>query len=491
MMGYMRGHVAKVIFGFLLIAFLAWIVLELGMQGKMGSSTGTMAAVSGETITSQEFYAVYNQEVEANWSTLKGSMGDEEEKGLRREVLDRIIDLTLAWREAKRLKYAVDRKEVQAGIRGYQAFQNAQGQFDPQRFAMVLNNMGLTQENFEKDQERSLSANRIEGIVREAVRTTDDELWLEFLRWHRKLKAQVMPFPFSEAKERIKVTSDEVRAYWNENKRNYEKPERVHIRHIVAAVNPQGGPEALAQARAKIDSIMAEMKKGADFADLAKRRSDDSNTQPRGGDLGWQAKGQLIPEYDSVAFKMKKGQVSEVFQTRFGFHLIKCDDHQKEQKPSFEDKQDEIRSLILNARAREQMLEAVQKALWNLRKEKDLVKVAKMSERPAPQTVWLERGKTKQAGPLSSSPVIEAVIVALAPLEPGEATGLVEAKDGFYIASLKEEIHTKPVNAEKGYMRERMEIESAVLARKQKAVLDSWLAGLRAKGKVRVYLASN
>jgi peptidyl-prolyl cis-trans isomerase D len=491
MMGYMRGHVAKVIFGFLLVAFLSWIVLELGMQGKMGSSTGTMAAVSGETITAQEFYAVYNQEVEANWSTLKGNMGDEEEKGLRREVLDRIIDQTLAWKEARRLKYAVSRREVQAGIRGYQAFQNQQGQFDPQRFAMVLSNMGLTQEAFEKDQERSISANRVEGIIREGVRTTDDELWLEYLRWHRKMRAQVMAFPFSEARERIKVTSDEVRAYWDGNKANYMKPERVHIRHIVAAVNPQGGPEALAQARAKIDSIVAEMKKGAGFEDLAKRRSDDSNTAPRGGDLGWQSKGQLIPEYDSVAFKMRKGQVSAVFQTKFGFHVIKCDEHQSEQKPTFEDKKDEIRGLILNARAREQMLEAVQKALWNLRKEKDLVKVAKMSERPAPQTVWLERGKVKQAGPLSSSPVVEAVIAALAPLEPGEATGLVEARDGFYIASLKEEIHVKPANAEKGYMNERQEIEAAVLVRKQKAVLDSWLAGLRAKGKVKVYLASN
>lgn len=491
MMGYMRGHVAKVIFGFLLVAFLAWIVLELGMQGKMGSSMGTMAVVGGEAINSQEFYAVYNQEVDANWGSVRGNMGEAEEKGLRLEVLDRIINQTLAWKEAKRLKYAITRKDVQQSIRGYQAFQNAQGQFDPQRFAAVLNNMGLTQQVFEKDQERSMSAGRIEGIISEGVRVTDDELWLEYLRWHRKMRAQVMAFPFSEARARITVTAGEVRAYWDENRRNYEKPERVRLRHIVAAVNPQGGPEALAQARAKIDSIIAELKKGADFSDLAKRRSDDSSTQARGGDLGWQAKGQLIPEYDSVAFKMKKGQVSAVFQTKFGFHVIKCDDHQMEQKPAFEDKKEEIRTLILNARAREQMTEAVQKALWYLRQEKDLAKVAKLSGRPVPQTVLLERGKTRLAGPLSSSPVVEAVIAALAPLEPGEVTGLVDARDGFYIAALREEIHSKPANAEKGYMRERAELEASVLARKQKAVLDSWRAGLRAKTKVKVYLASN
>ena len=490
-MGYLRGHVAKVIFGFLLLAFLSWIVLELGMQGKMGSSAGTMAVAGGETITSQEFYSVYNQEIEGNWSSLKGSMGEAEEKALRKEVLDRIIDQTLAWREAKRLKYAVGRREVQAGIRGYQAFQNAQGQFDPQRFAAVLGNLGLSQEVFEKSQERGLSASRIEGMIRESVRTTDDELWLEYLRWHRKMRAQILAFPFSEARDRIKVTPEEVKAYWDGNRRNYEKPERVHIRHIVSAVNPQGGPEALAQARAKIDSILAELRKGADFADMAKRRSDDSNTQPRGGDLGWQAKNQLIPEYDAVAFKMRKGQISDVFQTKFGFHIIKCDDYQKEEKPTFEDKKAEIRGIILNARAREQMLEAVQKALWNLRSEKDLVKVAKMSDRAAPEMAWLERGKTRQAGPLSSSPVVEAVIAALAPLETGEATGLVEARDGFYIASLKEEIHAKSVGAEKGYMKERVEIEASVLERKQKAALESWLVGLRSRGKIKIYLAAN
>jgi len=486
MMGYMRGQVAKVIFGVLLVAFVAFIIIEWGMQGKVGSSGGAMATVSGDRVTSQEFWSAYNQEVEANWSSLRGAMNDADEKALRKEVLERLADRVLEWQEAKRLKYAITRGDVQAAMRSYPAFMNQQGQFDPMRFAAVLNRMGVSQETFEMDQERGMSASRVENMVREAVRATDDELWLEYLRTHRRMRAVVLAFPLAEARATTKVTSDEVKSYWQENKLSYEKPERIRIRHIVAAVNPQGGPEGLAQARAKIDAIVAELKKGGDFGELAKRRSDDANTQPRGGDLGWHGKGELIPEYDQVAFKLKAGQVSEPFQTRFGFHLIKCDAHQREEKPTFEQKKDEIRRKIQDARARDKMLEAAQKAMWALRKEKDLAKAAKIAERPAPDILWLEKGKTEPGGVLTSTPTIDSVIGALSPLEIGETTELIETSDGFFVAQLKDEQHRRA--SEKGFLRERAEVESALLSRKQKAARDSWVAALRAKAKIKLYL---
>lgn len=486
MMTALRGQVAKWIFGFLLVAFIAWIVLELGMQGKVGTATGAMAKVNGDTVAGQEFWTTYNQEVENNWGAMRGVMNEADEKGLRMEVLEKLVDRVLSWQESKRLKYAVSRKDVQLGLRSYPAFQNQQGQFDPTRYAAVLNRLGLSQETFEADQERSQSAGRIEGMIREAVRTTDDEMWLEYLRLHRRMQADVAALPFSEARAKIKVTPDEVKAYWGENRRNYEKAERVRIRHIVAAVNPQGGPEALAQARAKIDSIVAELKKGGDFADLAKRKSDDGNTQPRGGDLGWHPRGELIPEYDQVAFKLRKGQVSAVFQTKFGFHLLKCDEHQQEEKPTFEQKREEIRKLLLDARARERMVESAQKLMWALRREKDLRKACTEAGRPAPASMWLEKGKTLPGGVLPTAKTVDAVVGAIGPLEPGEVTTLVETADGFYVAQLKEEQHKRA--PEKGFLKERAEVEASLLARKQKAAVDSWLAGLRAKGKVKLYL---
>ena len=139
------------------------------------------------------------------------------------------------------------------------------------------------------------------------------------------------------AKARQTVTAEDVRAYWDQNRNEFKKAERVRIRHIVVAANPAGGPEVAAQAKAKMGGILEELKKGAVFADVARRRSDDSGTAGRGGDLGWRVQGELIPEYDAVVFKLKTGQISSVFQTKFGFHVIKCEAHEYAENPTFED----------------------------------------------------------------------------------------------------------------------------------------------------------
>ena len=485
MMAWLRGQVAKVIFGVLLLAFLAWIVIELGMQGRYESAAGSVAVVNGEKITTQEFSVLCSQEMENNWEAVRGSLTEAEERDLRKTVLNRMVDQTLAWQEAKRLNYAVTKADVEATIRATPVFFNESGQFDPMRYQAALNRLGIPARLFEFEQERAMSASRVEAVIRDSVRVTDLELWLEYLRWHRRFRVLLMKLPLAEAKSKIKVTADEVKAFWEQNRKEYEKPEKVHLRHIVVAVNPpDAGPEVVAQARAKMDSVIAELKKGADFADVARRKSDSQGDAPRGGLLGWYQKGQLIQEYDERVFKLRKGQSSEVFQTKFGFHLIKCEDHQREEKPTFSGIKDKIRDRIVTAQARQQLSTEAARAARYAKKEKDLLKAAQLVGRKAAQTEWFERGKTPPAG--LSSKTAEALTRALAALEIGDVTDVIETDEGFFIAQLSDEKHKRVPEA--GFLKERSEIEPALLARKQKTAYDAWVEYLRSKAKIKAYL---
>jgi len=130
----------------------------------------------------------------------------------------------------------------------------------------------------------------------------------------------------------IKVTDEDVKKYYDEHKNEYEQ---VKARHILIA--PEGSPAAPkvegkkpltdAEAKAKADEIRAKLVAGADFAELAKKESDDTGSGAQGGELGSFGKGQMVPEFEKAAFEAKVGDVTPVVKTQFGYHIIKVESH--------------------------------------------------------------------------------------------------------------------------------------------------------------------
>ncbi len=486
MMRFLRGRVAKLIFGVILVAFLAWIVAELGMEGRIGRSGNEVARVNGEGILSQEFSMLYNQELEEIWRPVRSYMTEEDEAALRKEVLSRLIDQTLLWQEAKRLDLAVTSQEAQANIRSLPVFRNEQGQFDPIRYEAVLSRMGIPSQLFEIQHERSLSVARLESFLREGVRVTDLELWLEYLRWHREMRALILAFPISEVKESIKVPESDVKEYWLQNRQSFEKPERVRIRHIYIASRPEGGPEGLAQAKAQAEAILTEIKAGGNFEEIAKTRSQDSGTAARGGDLGWHLRGRLIPEYESVVFKLRPGQMSGVVQIPQGFSIIRCDGYQAEEKPTYEELKGRIRNIIRTSRAREKQAREATRAQWLVKKREDgdLEKAAGELGRKCANTGWFKGMGVPPPG--LTKGVFDALAEHFAGLEPGDTTDLISLDEGFYMVKLLEDRYGKA--SEEGFIKERERIENALLRRKRRAAVAAWLDALRDKADIKRHI---
>ena len=125
----------------------------------------------------------------------------------------------------------------------------------------------------------------------------------------------------------VAVSDEESRAFYDENTSMFEQPERVQARHILIKSDGEATDEQKAEAREKLDAVRQKAVSGEDFAALAKEHSEGpSNT--RGGDLGYFSRGQMVKPFEDVAFALAKGEISEIVETQFGYHIIQVTDHQ-------------------------------------------------------------------------------------------------------------------------------------------------------------------
>jgi peptidyl-prolyl cis-trans isomerase C len=153
--------------------------------------------------------------------------------------------------------------------------------------------------------------------------------------------------------------------------------EEVHARHILVATEDEA------------KAIEAELKKGADFATLAKEKSKDPSGASNGGDLGWFTKDQMVPAFSEAAFKLDKGQISDPVHTQFGWHIIQVEDKRSKPTPTFDQVKPQLESFV----ARRAQAELVD----NLRKT---AKIERLDQPAAPAAPPVPSGALNPAAPV-------------------------------------------------------------------------------------------
>lgn len=337
-------------------------------KGSLGGGEGGsgVASVNGETIPVDRYHRLYqaylNRYSQLYPDRFTPEMADR--MGLRQQVVNDLVVETLIVQRAKAEGLGVTDEELNAQIQAIPAFRE-NGVFSMKLYQEFLRRRGTTPAAFEADVRRDLTRFKVENAVKAGVKVSDAEV--EQAVVYRKEKARAawalvdLPsiiakttasdaeiqaylkdnggqfrrperrrvlFVLVDAKDWTKpITDAEVQKYYDEHRGEFETPHEVHVAHVLIRVPETGGSEAENRARAKVGDVIRRAKAGEDFGKLAKEVSEDPGTAARGGDLGWIAKGQVVPPFEEAAFALKKGEVTPApVRTQFGYHAIKVVD---------------------------------------------------------------------------------------------------------------------------------------------------------------------
>ncbi|MBP1751669.1 MAG: peptidylprolyl isomerase [Geobacteraceae bacterium] len=155
-----------------------------------------------------------------------------------------------------------------------------------------------------------------------------------------KKRVVVEAFVRKKIEQDIKISDDEMKKFYDQNKDKFKSGEQVKASHI------------LVKSESSAQDILSQLKKGASFEELARKNSADASAA-KGGDLGWFSKGTMVPEFDKVAFGLKDGELSNVVKTPYGFHIIKVTGKRAAGVRSFDEVKDQIKAAMMPAKQQE------------------------------------------------------------------------------------------------------------------------------------------
>ncbi|MFW6042017.1 MAG: SurA N-terminal domain-containing protein, partial [Guyparkeria sp.] len=363
-----RGWLAYVIVGLISIPFMLWGVGEY----MGGGSDPTVAEVEGDKITSRELDRAFAerraQMIAESDEQLTAEMF--EEMGLKRQVLDEMINERLLVNFIREQGYVVPDERVAQVIRGISAF-HADGDFDRETYERRLAQQGMSVDQFENDVRRDQLFNTLDRAligsafvtdpeVRQLVALRDQSREIGLIRIDRERVAQSLPEP----------DEDELRAYYEERAEAFARPEQVRlsyieitperlagsqeiseealasayedykarkegeevkrVRHILVQVGDDADAPEVDAAREAVEEARDAIASGeASFDEMAAELSDDSSSRDEGGDLGRVREGDIAESFDRALASLEVGELSEPVRTRFGWHLIEVYDMDK------------------------------------------------------------------------------------------------------------------------------------------------------------------
>ncbi len=154
----------------------------------------------------------------------------------------------------------------------------------------------------------------------------------------------------------VSVSREDLQAYYDQHRDDYRVPEQVNVSHILIKTPLPGAdgkvdPKGVEEARKKAEDVLKQLKAGGNFADLAKKYSEDPGSGKNGGSLGWIGKGRTVPEFEQAAFSLAKGATSGLVQSSYGFHIIRVDDKQAAHVKTLDEVKDQIEGAIQQQKA--------------------------------------------------------------------------------------------------------------------------------------------
>jgi peptidyl-prolyl cis-trans isomerase D len=462
------------------------------------AATGSVAVVEGHEIRSDEFQRTYQAQIQAYRSAYGSNMSDQllRQLGVEQQILQQMVDERAALAEADRLDLRVSDDEVRQRILAVPSFQENGVFIGEQRYQQLLamQRPPLSAEDFEEGVRRSLLVEKLRASLTEWLSIPDKELEQEYRRRNDKVKLAVVSFPIDSFRPDVTATDAEIATYFDAHTEEFRVPEKRKIRYLLLdietlrskvvvppadverAYNDDIGqyttPEQVrashillktegkdeAAVRTQADDLLKKAKAGADFAELAKRFSEDEGSAPNGGDLDYFGRGRMVPEFDAVVFTMEPGQVSDLVKTNFGFHIIKLVDKKPGTSRSIDEVRPQLVEQLSTERAQQQAADLAESLRTRITKASDLDSVAKAQGLTVQESEFFARDEPVLG--LGASPELGTRTFELT---EGEVAGPIQTGRGFVFASLvaKQDAYIPKVDEAKDRVRDEVVREKA------------------------------
>lgn len=474
MLNIFRKHAQSWLIKALLI-FVAAIFVWWGGTSYHSKSDTAIVQINDDFISDADYRRNYDQMLR-NYRTQLGKAFSEkliEEMNLKGQVLDMMINSYLITKAAGELGLSPSPDEIRKRILEYPVFQS-EGRFDQRAYEAVLRQNDLTPEGFEKNLGEQMAYEKVSSLIKRQAVVTDEEVAADYQFNYGQIQiayALIDPMSFEDKvtideqgvqgyfqnhqerykepekrnfamvvfkpetyMDQVSVSSDDIQRYYDEHRPEFQKEAQVRARQILFTVKEDASEQDVAQVRTQAEKVLAEAGKGKDFAELAKKYSQDTATARKGGDMGTVSRGQMDPELADAVFALKKGEISGLVQTDLGFQIVKVEEIIPEKTTTLEEARNGIEQTVKRQKAREIAYDKARKFLDQVYAKKDLMKSAQDQNVPVTgEGVWVSES---DALPGFETPLSD-IGRKLFTLSEKDFSDIFDTPQGYMIAQLQ------------------------------------------------------
>lgn len=399
---------AKKLSVWIVILGMAAIFIVWGVNGELfslrGINSGTAASVNGEKISWRNIDTVYQR-------ILREQQNNQvNERQVKEQVRLALAQRLVLLQDAKKRGFGVSDEQIAEVIAGIPSFQ-IDGQFSNDQYLDLLSRNAYTDSSFRNELSQDILLGQLQqGIVQSLLNFKEDiDRAVELLDQTRDYGYLVIPaqkymgkvtvsdselknyyethkstfvlpeqvaldyiqLSLEDLMKKVDLKPNDLENYYQEHALLYSTPEKVRARHILIPLPKTGSnKEKDKLAKEKAEALFAKIKQGADFASLAKAESSDTISAAQGGDLGWFAKGEMVPEFEKAAFDLKKpNDLAGPIRTNYGYHIIQLVERKSAEKRPFSEVKDLVEEQIRQERAKATFAQLKEK-LEDLTKER-------------------------------------------------------------------------------------------------------------------------
>ena len=405
MFDFIRKH-TKLTMGFLFLLIVPSFIL-FGLDGYNRSKDhgAVVARVDGQDIIQTEWDKAHLREVDrmrASMPSLDAKLLDSPEA--RYATLERLVRERVLAAAATKLKLNTSDQRLARELQDnpdIAALRKPDGTLDMERYRQLLGSQGLSPEMFEANVRSDLSNRQVLAGIASSGFSTARAADMALNAYFEKREIQIARFSATDYAARLNATDADLEQYYKANESLFQAPEQANIEyvlldldsikkgitvsdadlkayydqniqrlsgaeerrasHILITVPPAATEADRQKAKAKATELLALVKKSPDsFADIARKNSQDTGSAPNGGDLDFFARNAMVKPFSDAAFSMKKGDISNLVESEFGYHIIKLTDIKSPKQRSFEEMRAELEADVKKQQAQKKFSETAE-----------------------------------------------------------------------------------------------------------------------------------